>query len=112
MVLVRTDLKMGVGKVAAQVGHAVLGAYRLALHKCPFRVAQWSEIGEAVIVLKVKDEKEMQTIANGAEKDGLPVYVVHDAGRTQVEAGTATVCAIGPAEIPVIDRHTGTLQLL
>lgn len=25
--LVRMDLKMGVGKIAAQVGHAVLGAY-------------------------------------------------------------------------------------
>lgn len=26
--VVRSDLKMGVGKIAAQTGHAVLGAYK------------------------------------------------------------------------------------
>lgn len=27
VILVRTDLNMGIGKIAAQVGHAVIGAY-------------------------------------------------------------------------------------
>lgn len=29
--MARTDLKMGTGKIAAQVGHAVLGAYKQAI---------------------------------------------------------------------------------
>jgi hypothetical protein len=33
--LVRRDLNMGPGKVAAQVAHAVLGVYRLAQDRCP-----------------------------------------------------------------------------
>jgi hypothetical protein len=32
---VRTDLKMGKGKIAAQCGHAVLGSYKQALRKTP-----------------------------------------------------------------------------
>jgi peptidyl-tRNA hydrolase, PTH2 family len=31
---VRTDLKMQRGKIAAQVGHGVLGAYKRALKRC------------------------------------------------------------------------------
>ena len=43
---------------------------------------------------------------------GLPVYVVHDAGRTQIPAGSQTVMAIGPGPKPLIDRVTGHLSLL
>ncbi len=110
--LVRGDLKMGVGKIAAQVGHATLGAYQLAKKMVPLKVTRWEEEGCAKIVLKVKDEAELLTIAKNAQKDGLPVYTVQDAGRTQVEPGTITVCGIGPSDAPSIDKHTGTLSLL
>lgn len=86
VILVRTDLKMGVGKIAAQVGHAVLGAYQRALKKHPHRVTRWEEGGTAKVVLKVKDMEEMQKLADSAEKDGLTVCMIHDAGRTQVGA--------------------------
>lgn len=43
---------------------------------------------------------------------GLPTYIVHDAGRTQIAAGSQTVLAIGPGPKTTIDRVTGHLSLL
>ncbi len=43
---------------------------------------------------------------------GLNTYIVHDAGRTQIPAGSQTVLAIGPAPKSLIDQVTGHLKLL
>ena len=43
---------------------------------------------------------------------GMPTYIVHDAGRTQIPAGSQTVLAIGPAPKSLIDQITGHLKLL
>lgn len=43
---------------------------------------------------------------------GMPTYIVHDAGRTQIPAGSQTVLAIGPAPKSVLDKVTGHLKLL
>lgn len=42
----------------------------------------------------------------------LPTYMVADAGRTQIAAGSRTVLAIGPGPKSVIDQVTGHLKLL
>ena len=42
----------------------------------------------------------------------MPSYIVHDAGRTQIAAGSQTVLAIGPAPKGDIDKLTGHLSLL
>ena len=47
--------------------------------------------------------------ARGAE---VPVFLVSDAGRTQLPSGTLTCCAIGPADERRIDALTGDLPLL
>ncbi|KAJ9508908.1 hypothetical protein QJQ45_028225, partial [Haematococcus lacustris] len=47
-----------------------------------------------------------------ASDAGLPTYIVHDAGRTQIPAGSQTVLAIGPAPKSTIDGITGHLRLL
>lgn len=66
---VRQDLKMTHGKIAAQVGHAVLGAYRRAM-KSPKdspaykNVVGWLKTGQAKIALKCPDEKEMYTFSH------------------------------------------------
>eukprot|EP00826_Nyctotherus_ovalis_P060022 TRINITY_DN8395_c0_g3_i1.p2 TRINITY_DN8395_c0_g3~~TRINITY_DN8395_c0_g3_i1.p2 ORF type:complete len:173 (-),score=44.46 TRINITY_DN8395_c0_g3_i1:111-629(-) len=112
VILVRMDLKMGIGKIAAQVGHAVLGAYKDSQQKNPIKVAHWEQNGCAKVVLKVKDETELKEIVEGVRKDGIAAHLVQDAGRTQVEPGTLTVCGIGPDAVPLIDKHTGKLQLL
>jgi peptidyl-tRNA hydrolase, PTH2 family len=47
-----------------------------------------------------------------AQKAKLPYYVVADAGRTQIAAGSNTVVAIGPAPVSKINQITGRLPLL
>jgi len=43
---------------------------------------------------------------------GLVATSIADAGRTQLEAGTRTVAAIGPAPDADVDAVTGSLRLL
>jgi len=110
--LVREDLSMGAGKIAAQVAHGVLGAYRAALQSQPAAVEAWASGGEATIVLKVPNLLSLEQAVSQARSRGLTAYTVCDAGRTQVAAGTTTVGCIGPAPVPAIDAVTGTLSLL
>lgn len=107
VVLVRSDLNMSKGKIAAQVGHAVLGAYRVATRLVPEYCKAWIFRAQAKITLKVEDEAMMDGVAAAARDAGLPVCVIEDAGRTEVEPGTRTVCGIGPAPKAEIDVITG-----
>lgn len=110
--LVRRDLGMGAGKVAAQVAHAALGVYRLAAERSPGMLEHWVGDGEAIIVLGVDSVAELKTLLSKAAAQGLCTYCVADAGRTQVAAGTETVGCIGPAPVHKIDVVTGHLSLL
>ena len=126
VLLVRQDLNMGAGKVAAQCCHATLGVYRKAVRAVgeamgvgregcavdPMVLQQWEGSGEAKIVLKVRNGGQLQTLKEAAAALGLPHYAVTDAGRTQVAPGTVTVMAVGPADVDAIDQLTGHLKLL
>lgn len=112
--LVRDDLQMGVGKIASQVSHAVLGAVRLVRSKPggADSLARWESAGEAIIVLRVADQAELERLLTDAAAINLPICKIADAGRTQVDPGTITVGAIGPALVGAIDAITGGLSLL
>jgi peptidyl-tRNA hydrolase, PTH2 family len=84
VIMVRKDLGMSTGKVAAQVGHAVLEAFKAASTNAPILVFEWEQVGSAKIVLQVKDQQELTTIGNAALENGLIVAFIKDAGRTQV----------------------------
>ena len=56
--------------------------------------------------------RAQRALEAAAASVGLPTYVVHDAGRTQVAAGSQTVLAIGPAPRSRVDTVTGHLKLL
>ena len=56
--------------------------------------------------------EELEEIRKKAEAYDLPVVIVHDAGLTQLEPGTATCLGIGPGPASLIDRVTGGLKLL
>ena len=111
VIVVRCDHKMKPGKVAAQVGHGVLAAYKLALRMCPQEVENWERIGQMKAVLRCESEKELMEIYHNAVKANLPAEYIADAGRTQVEPGSKTVCAIGPGPFDKLDRVTGHLKL-
>lgn len=64
------------------------------------------------ICVKVNSEAELLEIEAMAQALNLVNYVVADAGRTQIGAGSLTVLAIGPASKPELDQITGHLKLL
>ena len=107
--VVRTDLGMGRGKIAAQVAHAAVTAVLISRDA---DVAAWLSQGQPKVVLKVTTGEELLDLARQAVADGTVAEVVRDAGRTQVEPGTATCCAIGPADDDRVDRVTAGLPLL
>ena len=109
---VRQDLKMRGGKIAAQCVHAALGAYRDAQERNPEFLRRWERRGEAVVCVKIDSEAQMTALQVTAETAVLPNYIVADAGRTQVAAGSQTVLAIGPGPISLLDSLTGALKLL
>ncbi|KAE9218621.1 hypothetical protein PF002_g16450 [Phytophthora fragariae] len=109
---VRTDLKMGKGKIAAQCCHATLGAYKRASKRTPDAVRAWEMLGQAKVCLKVDSEEEMLALAERAAEHGLVNYVVVDAGRTQIAPDSKTVLSIGPAPLKAIDEITGHLKLM
>jgi len=111
VIAVRTDLKMGKGKIAAQAGHAcVLGSEQVRRSNPDWHNA-WM-VRQEKIVVKVASLKELDEIITAAQEAGLPCSKVVDAGHTQLEPGTVTCAAIGPAPDERIDRITGGLKLL
>jgi peptidyl-tRNA hydrolase, PTH2 family len=111
VICVRTDLSMSKGKIAAQCGHAVLGAYKIAKRITPEYVKAWEWRAQAKITLKVDSEAQMDEIAAAARAAGLPSIIIEDAGRTEVAPGTRTVLGIGPAPRSEMDVVTGKLKL-
>jgi PTH2 family peptidyl-tRNA hydrolase len=111
VIVVRNDLGMGKGKIAAQVGHAcVLGAENVR-RSHPEWFEQWWT-GQEKIVLKVNSLKELEEVKQGAIELGLPWSEVTDAGHTQIAPGTFTCLSIGPAPEELVDKITSNLKLL
>lgn len=77
----------------------------------PF-LRQWDRLGQAKVALKVDSEEDMLVLQAQAISLGLCAKVIHDAGRTQIASGSATVLGIGPAPKSKIDEVTGQLKLL
>jgi len=115
--VIRTDLKMEKGKVAAQCAHAALGCFRLIATDPskksynPLLTNRWLHGGQAKITLKCQNKEMMDELYAKALSLDVNAVVIHDAGRTQIAAGSATVLGIGPAPKSVLDQITGDLKL-
>ncbi|MFP8955925.1 peptidyl-tRNA hydrolase Pth2 [Natrialbaceae archaeon A-CW3] len=107
-IVARTDIGMGTGKLAAQVAHASLSAYEKADDRSR---KKWKNGGQKKVVLKGSSERELYELSEIADQEGVPNAVVRDAGHTQLEPGTVTTLAVGPAEDDLVDRVTGELSL-
>jgi peptidyl-tRNA hydrolase, PTH2 family len=109
VILVRADLKLPKGKLAAQVGHACIDA---AFGSPKEVVKKWRDQGMKKIVLKVADEKELLEYERKCQDAGLVTSLIIDAGHTTVKPGTITCVGIGPGPTEKIDRITGRLKMM
>ncbi|XP_035720044.1 peptidyl-tRNA hydrolase 2, mitochondrial-like [Vespa mandarinia] len=114
VIIVRTDIVMGKGKIAAQCAHAALECYRKATAnpKKHYMFKDWLYYGQPKIVLRVSSEVELLDLANKAKKVGLTTAIIRDAGRTQLQTGTISVIGIGPGPNIEINKITSHLKLL
>ncbi|XP_053702846.1 peptidyl-tRNA hydrolase 2, mitochondrial isoform X1 [Synchiropus splendidus] len=111
ILVVRNDLKMGKGKVAAQCSHAAVSAYKQVQRRNPELLKQWEYCGQPKVVVKAPDEDTLIELLSHAKQVGLPVSLIQDAGRTQIAPGSRTVLGIGPGPADLIDSVTGDLKL-
>ncbi|MCU4753450.1 aminoacyl-tRNA hydrolase [Halobacteria archaeon AArc-curdl1] len=105
-IIVRNDLDISVGKLVAQACHAsVLGYKREEKHG-----ANQAQGNEMKVVVHAGGDT-LHELADKARTKGIPSQMVRDAGRTEVERGTVTALAIGPADESEVDSLTGHLPL-
>ncbi|MFX1449230.1 MAG: peptidyl-tRNA hydrolase Pth2 [Promethearchaeota archaeon] len=96
IILIRTDLKMTKGKIAAQTAHAAVSSQEIVRIKNKNIWKKWISEGQKKVVLKVNSEEELLHYFNEAQKVNLPVSLIHDKGLTQLPPNTLTALGIGP----------------
>lgn len=112
-VVIRTDIAMPLGKLAAQVGHAFYAmSDEMWFGDVP--KAKWHDYkayrtgSNAKIAVRADTEAMLLRIHKEAQEAGIPSHLVLDAGRTVFAEPTYTVCAFGPArrsELPPFLRR-------
>jgi PTH2 family peptidyl-tRNA hydrolase len=109
IIVVRKDLKLSKGKLAVQVAHACLDAYKksdTSIRK------EWESQGGKKVVVFAENMKDMLRIKGEADRYKLPSSMIRDAGRTELPPGTTTALGIGPSESKILDRVTGDLKMV
>eukprot|EP01013_Petalomonas_cantuscygni_P017314 TRINITY_DN34453_c0_g1_i1.p1 TRINITY_DN34453_c0_g1~~TRINITY_DN34453_c0_g1_i1.p1 ORF type:complete len:175 (+),score=11.80 TRINITY_DN34453_c0_g1_i1:118-642(+) len=113
--IVRSDLGMTKGKIAAQCGHATMGLIEKLLGQPNTRwlqwLSSWNANGVAKIALRVESEEALLDIKRKAQAAGVPFATVRDAGHTQVAPNSLTVLGLGPAPASALS-FTDKLPLL
>lgn len=111
VVLVRKDLRMKPGKIAAQTIHAALGACYQSLDRPITKEFMKKSLERRIICLKVDDEKEMLKIQEKMTELKINTFIQVDLGFTQVPAYTKTAMAIGPDFTENFAEHIKHLAL-
>jgi len=133
MIVMRRDLKMRKGKIAAQAGHACVDAILAALKKedrlgdiemtqdgmtlkntdkVPTPLSDWFVSGCTKVCVYVDSEEDLLGIAAEAEKRGIIAAVITDWGLTEFHGEhTKTCLALEPLPAEVADELTGGLPL-
>jgi PTH2 family peptidyl-tRNA hydrolase len=125
VIVVRKDLKMPSGKLAAQAAHASLGAFLdgsrtksdvLSIYLDEYRNS-WLNKEFTKICLMVNSEEELLKIKteldqmNSSGSYAIPNALIKDAGHTVFKEPTLTCLGIGPYRDLEIDMLTGHLKL-
>lgn len=122
VIVVRRDLNMRKGKIAAQVAHASMKfltdnneAERgdEVIVKLSPAEAMWLTGSFTKIVVGVDSEDALNDLVIQAELSGVEVHPIVDSGRTEFGGvPTLTCAAFGPCESDVLDQITGNLKLI
>lgn len=108
-IVIRKDLEMTKGKLAAQACHACLKAYRESIDLHPSRTKEWLTQGGKKVVLWADDKTHLIEIKESISNN-IPCEEIVDSGYTELEPGTLTCIGIGPAREEEIDKYTGKLK--
>jgi PTH2 family peptidyl-tRNA hydrolase len=137
VIVMRKDLNMRKGKIAAQAAHASLAVFFERMNHPYFideeEAAQseyydkpcyqyiadltpamhhWKENSFTKVCVYVNSEEELREVLENAEKAGLPTSLITDNGTTEFGGVKTVTCgAIGPAKVEDIDPITGHLPL-
>jgi PTH2 family peptidyl-tRNA hydrolase len=123
VIVVRKDLNMRKGKIAAQVAHAAMKflvdnneAQRgdeITVKLTP-EEASWLLSGSFTkIVVGIDSEEALRDLVFQAELADIEVHPIIDAGRTEFDGvPTLTCAAFGPCKAEELDRLTGNLKLI
>lgn len=134
MIVMRRDLKMRKGKIAAQAGHACVEATLAALVREkrlnqvratpdgwvylddegvePTPLSDWFEAGVAKVCVYVDSEEALLDLADQAQEKGFVYSLVRDAGLTEFHGEPTYTClALEPLLPEQVDPLTGDLPL-
>jgi len=137
VIVVRKDLMLTQGKLAAMVAHAAMTFITEAIKANPPRMEslpgwrslelsaeqiRWlteldpgleahGQVSFAKIVVQVADEAELLTVEQKAKDAGLCVHRVIDSGYTHVKPGTFVCIAVGPDWPEKLEPVTGGLKV-
>lgn len=109
--IVRRDLQMPAGKLAAQAGHAFVGLALGVQRAQPDLIRAYEADHTPKIVVAADDGKALAKAAHATDAAGIPCYVVKDAGRTFFAEPTVTVAAIGPCRRIDLPPYVRRLRL-
>jgi PTH2 family peptidyl-tRNA hydrolase len=108
------DLGMSPGKLAAQVAHAAVEAYRLSdsldrgigdhQRKHALRDAWYNGGHYTKLVMLAEDTEQLHHIKHYIEERGYQTKLIVDEGRTEIESFSAT--ALGVEVVDRDDEHT------
>ena len=127
VIVIRKDLGMRKGKMAAQAAHASMEAMRKIVDiygeaECSRSVAmaaedsdilrKWLDEGMTKIVVGARSLDELIQLHYGAFYSCLPCGLIRDLGRTEFGEQTLTALGIGPDHATEIDALTRDLPLL
>lgn len=111
ILVVRKDLNMRKGKIAAQCAHASLAAY--LENPDDDRMVAWLKGPFTKICVSVDSEEDILRVEKQAKAHGLITRMIVDAGRTEFNGiPTRTVLAIGPDTHEALEPITGHLKLI
>lgn len=122
LIIIRKDLCMNKGKLAAQAAHASMGAIipkgsvtpdglQLNLVDKP-EVVEWFNTSFAKVVLAVYSEEELLSCYNLAKDNNLLTSYIVDDGTTVFNGvKTPTCIGVGPTYSEILDNLFGDLRL-